>query len=77
MICQTYLLCEIMHRLAWDLRIIDSNPGKKPKQKIYPKDCFDYIGAAGCGRYVQRQWMDDSRLICAFTASLPTTSPAV
>lgn len=51
-ICQTYLLCEIMHRLAWDLKIIDSNPGKKPKQKIYPKDCFDYIGATGCGSII-------------------------
>ncbi|KIM30858.1 hypothetical protein M408DRAFT_271522 [Serendipita vermifera MAFF 305830] len=49
---QLQMLCELMHRLAWDLKLISSRPSIPQKCEIYPADCFDYIGGGGCGSII-------------------------
>jgi hypothetical protein len=46
-VCQLFMLCELMHRLAWDLKLIPSTT-----RSVYPADCFDFIGAGGTGSIV-------------------------
>ncbi|PVF95189.1 hypothetical protein CPB86DRAFT_601360 [Serendipita vermifera] len=46
-VCQLFMLCELMHRLAWDLKLIPSTTST-----VYPAECFDFIGAGGTGSIV-------------------------
>lgn len=48
---EAYFLGNILRRLAWDLKYINSR-SSTPQYEIPPKDCFDWVGGSGCGTYV-------------------------